>query len=48
MGLDDCTEEEACSMHEWWKRVRDDFLKMLDETTLAEVSGCRGAQEACE
>ena len=38
MGLNECSEENPCGMHDWWKRVRDDYLATLRQTTLAEVS----------
>ena len=37
MGLDKCSEEDPCGMHDWWKRVRDDYLEMLRHTSLADV-----------
>lgn len=38
MGLRECSEENPCAMHDWWKRVRDDYLAMLRHTSLAEVT----------
>jgi Rrf2 family protein len=37
MGLNKCSEEDPCGMHDWWKRVRDDYLEMLRHTSLADV-----------
>lgn len=38
MGLNECSEENPCAMHDWWKRVRDDYLAMLRQTSLADVT----------
>ena len=43
MGLNECSEQNPCAMHDWWKRARDDYLATLRQTTLAEVTGGRGA-----
>ena len=45
MGLKQCSEENPCAMHDWWKQVRDDYLARLRHTTLAEVSDSRS--EGC-
>lgn len=37
MGFHECSEADPCGMHEWWKRVRDDYLEMLRHTSLADV-----------
>jgi Rrf2 family iron-sulfur cluster assembly transcriptional regulator len=37
MGMHKCSEEDPCGMHDWWKRVRDDYLEMLRHTSLADV-----------
>lgn len=42
MGLPECSEEDSCAVHSWWKRVRDDYLEMLRQTSLAEVIGEAG------
>jgi len=42
MGWDECSEENPCAMHDWWKRVRDNYLAMLRHTNLAEATN-RGA-----
>lgn len=41
MGLEECSEESPCAMHEWWKRVRTDYLNMLQGTSLADVTNGR-------
>jgi Rrf2 family iron-sulfur cluster assembly transcriptional regulator len=43
MGMKECSEQNPCAMHDWWKRVRDDYLATLRQTTLAEVTGGTGA-----
>lgn len=42
MGLDGCSEEDPCAMHEWWAQTRDGYLAMLRQSTLAEVIDERG------
>ena len=42
MGMNECSEENPCAMHDWWKRVRDDYLAMLRQTSLAEVTDGSG------
>ena len=37
MGLEECCDENPCSMHDWWQQVRDDYLEMLRSTSLADV-----------
>ena len=32
-----CSEERPCALHDRWSRVRDDYLTMLSETTVADV-----------
>lgn len=39
MGLSKCSEQNPCTMHDWWKRVREDYVSMLRQTSLAEVTG---------
>ena len=43
MGRPECSEESSCSVHDWWKRVRNDYLEMLQRTSLAQVIGGEGA-----
>jgi Rrf2 family protein len=38
MGLGECSEQDPCAMHEWWHRVRNDYLEMLRQTSLADVT----------
>ena len=42
MGMKECSEQNPCAMHDWWKRVRDDYLATLRNTTLAEVTAGGG------
>jgi Rrf2 family protein len=37
MGLNECSDGDPCAMHEWWKQVRDGYLQMLRQTSLADV-----------
>jgi Rrf2 family iron-sulfur cluster assembly transcriptional regulator len=39
MGMNECSEQNPCAMHDWWKRVREDYVAMLRQTSLAEVTG---------
>lgn len=43
MGSAECSEENPCAIHSWWKRVRDDYLEMLRRTSLEEVINGGGA-----
>ena len=43
MGMSECSEKNPCAMHDWWKRVRDDYLATLRQTSLADVTGGAGA-----
>jgi len=33
----DCTDDEPCAIHDRWKRLRDGYLAMLAETTIADL-----------
>lgn len=46
MGMKECSEENPCAMHGWWKRVRDDFQSMLLQTTLEDVTS--GGGQGCD
>ena len=37
LGLPDCSEEAPCALHVAWKRLRGDFLAMLQNTHLSEL-----------
>lgn len=38
LGLETCSDERSCPMHQFWKKTRFDIEKLLRETTLADVS----------
>ena len=46
MGLEGCSAENPCALHDWWSRVRDDYLAMLRQTNLSEVTSDGGADIA--
>jgi len=48
MGLDECSDGNPCAMHEWWKQVRDGYLQMLRQTSLADVKATPGPETANE
>ena len=37
LGRPECSEANACAIHDRWKAVRDAYLRMLQRTTLAEL-----------
>jgi Rrf2 family protein len=37
LGLETCSDERSCPMHEFWKKARQDIEKLLRTTTLAHV-----------
>ncbi len=37
LGRPECSEANACAIHHRWKAVRDAYLQMLRQTTLAEL-----------
>src|SRR5262245_7049493 len=37
LGRPECSEANACAIHDHWKAVRDAYLRMLQRTTLAEL-----------
>lgn len=37
LGLEECTDERACPTHAFWKVVRGNIEKKLEETTLEDV-----------
>lgn len=38
MGKKSCSSDSPCAMHDTWAAVRDAYLKMLKESTLANVA----------
>lgn len=41
MGKESCSSAEPCAMHHRWVAVRNDYLAMLKESTLADIVGNR-------
>jgi Rrf2 family protein len=37
LGHRDCSDEVPCAIHDRWKRVRTDYLRMLRQTTIADL-----------
>lgn len=37
LGRQECSDADPCAIHERWKAVRGAYLKMLSQTTLAEL-----------
>lgn len=37
LGRPRCSEEDACAVHDRWKRVREPLLRFFEETTVADV-----------
>jgi Rrf2 family protein len=37
LGLSSCSDSAPCPLHERWKAVRNDYIHMLQRTTLAEL-----------
>jgi Rrf2 family protein len=37
LGRPECSDRDPCAIHDRWKAVRDDYLRMLQRTTLAEL-----------
>jgi DNA-binding IscR family transcriptional regulator len=38
MGRAQCSEESPCALHTRWARVREEYLKLLTETTIADLA----------
>jgi Rrf2 family protein len=48
LGQAACSEHEVCPLHDWWKQTSEEFVAMLERTTLADLvrysvehPGCR-------
>ena len=39
LGWDDCTDEQGCPMHDFWKRTREEMRDDLARITLDKVTG---------
>jgi Rrf2 family protein len=37
LGQAECSDERACPLHNYWKRASEDYLTVLQRTTLADV-----------
>ena len=37
LGLDDCSDDNPCALHDMWKVARDRCLEMLHESTVAHL-----------
>lgn len=44
VGLDPCTDETPCSLHETWKPLRESLERYLEETTLEHLARGRDAK----
>lgn len=38
LGRGNCTEHNPCAIHDRWKPVKESYLKILDETTIADLA----------
>lgn len=38
VGLERCADDSPCPLHDTWKALRDDVMKYLEKTNLAEMS----------
>lgn len=38
LGLPNCSEENACPLHDTWKEIRGRMTNMLEKTTLADLA----------
>lgn len=38
MGESECSDETACPLHRLWKTIRDQFIRMLQTTTLHDLA----------
>jgi Rrf2 family protein len=37
LGRPDCSEDTPCAVHSRWKSLRDEYLEMLAQTTIADL-----------
>ncbi|MCP5514161.1 MAG: Rrf2 family transcriptional regulator [Spirochaetales bacterium] len=37
LGLDDCSPERPCPIHEFWKPIRDQYFSLLTSRTIADL-----------
>lgn len=38
LGLEICSEENACPLHDTWKRIREEMSAMMEQNTLADLA----------
>ncbi len=38
LGRATCSDEAPCKLHDRWKRVKDDYKRLLESTTLADLA----------
>lgn len=38
LGKTKCSDKSPCAVHHRWSRIRDDYLKFLTKTTIAEIA----------
>jgi Rrf2 family protein len=38
LGQSECSDQVSCAIHEQWKKVRGSYLRMLTDTTIADLS----------
>jgi Rrf2 family protein len=38
LGMDTCGEENACPLHDTWKRIRGEMNAMMEQNTLADLA----------
>ena len=38
LGRPECSEQNPCAIHHQWKKVRDAYLRLLEETTTADLA----------
>jgi len=44
LGRGQCSDEEPCSVHRQWEKVRDVYLNFLHETTIADLARTKRLQ----
>jgi Rrf2 family protein len=38
LGLPECDNQNPCPLHDQWKNIRGDMVRMLDDTSLADLA----------
>lgn len=44
LGRKNCSDKAPCAVHDRWSNVRDEYLRFLKQTTLAEMSESNGRE----